>query len=91
MTLKSLTVSAERNLVPALPSGSPGSSNGLVEPVSLSKRPGLSSGRGETPHFSVLVNGVDDPVDAGIVSDDLVGRIDENNLVVFVGRVLKNK
>jgi hypothetical protein len=96
VTLKSttkehLTVSAERNLVPALPGGGSGSSNGLVEPVSLSKRSGLSSSRGETPHFSVLVDGVDDPVNAGIISDDLVGRIDKNDLVVFVGGILINK
>jgi hypothetical protein len=36
----------------------------------------------------VLVNWLDDPVDAGITTDGLVLRIDENDLKVLVGRVL---
>jgi hypothetical protein len=34
------------------------------------------------------VNGVDDPVDAGILADGLVLRINEDDLEVLVGRVL---
>jgi len=59
--------------------------------VTLSKRPGLPASRGETPHFPVLVDGVDDPVDTGIVPDHLVRRIHEDDLVVFVGGVLKER
>ena len=36
----------------------------------------------------MLVNGVDDPVDAGVTSDSLVLRIDENNFIILVRRVL---
>jgi len=36
----------------------------------------------------VLVDGVDDPVDAGVVADGFMGRIDKDNLVVFEGRIL---
>jgi hypothetical protein len=35
-----------------------------------------------------LVNGLDDPVDAGITTDGLVLRIDEDDFEVLVGRIL---
>jgi hypothetical protein len=35
-----------------------------------------------------LVNGVDDPVDAGILADGLVLRVNEDDLEVLVGGVL---
>jgi hypothetical protein len=34
------------------------------------------------------VNGLDDPVDAGITTDGLVLRIDEDDFEVLVGRIL---
>lgn len=34
------------------------------------------------------MDGVDDPVDAGIAADSLVVGIDKDNLVILVGRVL---
>ena len=37
---------------------------------------------------SYLVDRVDDPVDAGIATDSLVLRVDKDNLIVLVGRVL---
>jgi len=36
----------------------------------------------------VLVDGVDDPVDASIAANGLVLRVDKNDFVVLVGRVL---
>ena len=38
----------------------------------------------------MLVDGVADPVDLGVVSDGLVGGIDEDDFVVFIGGVLSN-
>jgi len=38
----------------------------------------------------VLVDGVADPVDLGVISDGLVGGIDEDDFVVFIGGVLGN-
>jgi hypothetical protein len=35
-----------------------------------------------------LVNRIDDPVDAGILADSLVLGVDEDDLVVLVGRIL---
>ena len=59
--------------------------------MSLSDGPGLLASGGEAPHLPVLVDGVDDPVDTGIVPDHLVRRIHEDDLVVFVGGVLKER
>jgi hypothetical protein len=48
----------------------------------------LLAGGGETAGLAVLVDGVDDPVDAGVAADGLVLGVDEDDLVVLVGRVL---
>jgi len=54
----------------------------LVETTRL-----LASG-GEAAHLAVLVHGLDDPVDAGVLADGLVLGVDEDDLEVLVGRVL---
>ena len=61
---------------------------GLVVAVALVETTGLLAGGGETAGLAVLVDGVDDPVDAGILADGLVLGVDEDHLVVLVGRVL---
>jgi len=48
----------------------------------------LLAGRRKATRFAVLVNWVNDPVDTRILSDDLVLRIDEDNLKVLVCAVL---
>jgi len=54
----------------------------------LPESAGLTSGGGESAHLAVLVNGVDDPVDPGVVADLGVGRVSEDDLVVLHGGVL---
>ena len=45
--------------------------------------------RGSQPtHLAMLVDWVDDPVDACVAADGLVLRVDEDDLVVLVGAVL---
>lgn len=44
--------------------------------------------RGEATQLAVLVRGVDDPVDAGVAADGLVGGVHQDHLVVLVGGVL---
>lgn len=44
----------------------------MVEPVSLGDTPVLLSLGGKTTSFTVLVNWVGNPVDAGITTDSLV-------------------
>ena len=61
---------------------------GLVVAVALVEAAGLLAGGGETAGLAVLVDGVDDPVDAGVLADGLVLGVDEDDLVVLVGGVL---
>ena len=63
-------------------------SSRLVVSVTLAQTTRLLASSGETSRFAVLVDGVDDPVDASIAADGLVLRVNENNLEVLVGRVL---
>lgn len=61
---------------------------GLVVAVALVETARLLAGSGETAGLAVLVDGVDDPVDAGVAADGLVLGVDEDDLEVLVGRVL---
>lgn len=54
----------------------------------MSQSSGLLSSGGETTVLSVLVNRVTDPVDAGVLTDGSVERIDKDDFVILVGRVL---
>ena len=64
------------------------SSSCLVVSVTLAQTTRLLASCGETTRFTVLVDRVDDPVDAGVATDSLVLGINENDLEVFVGGVL---
>jgi hypothetical protein len=68
--------------------GLPPASGGVVVLVSTAKTTALLAGGGKSTALAVLVDGLDDPVDAGITADGLVLGVDENDLVVLVGRVL---
>ena len=61
---------------------------GLVVAVALVDTTRLLADGGETASLAVLVDGVADPVDAGILADGLVLGVDKDDLVVLVGRVL---
>lgn len=61
---------------------------GVVVLVATAETTRLLAGGGEAAGLAVLVDGVDDPVDAGVVADGLVLGVDEDDLVVLVGRVL---
>jgi len=60
----------------------------MVVPSTLSDTPVLLSSRSKTTGLTTLVNGVADPVDAGITTDGLVVRVDEDHLVVLVDTIL---
>lgn len=61
---------------------------GLGVAVALVETTGLLAGSSETAGLAVLVDGVDDPVDAGVDADGLVLGVNEDDLVVLVGGVL---
>ena len=60
----------------------------LVEAVALANTAALLAGRSKTTGLTVLVNGVGDPVDAGIAADGLVVGVDTDDLEVLVHTVL---
>jgi len=68
--------------------GLPPAGSGVVVLVSTAETTALLAGGGETTALAVLVDGLDDPVDARIAADGLVLGVDEDDLVVLVGRVL---
>jgi len=63
-------------------------SGGLVVSVTLAQTTGLLASCGKSTGFTVLVDGVDDPVDTSIAADGLVLRVDEDDLEVLVCGVL---
>lgn len=87
-----LSVASEGESVSSLPGSSPGATNALVgEVTSLEHTTVVATSGGETTELTVLVSGVADPVDLGIVSDGIVRRIDKNDLVVLVGGILRTR
>ena len=84
-----LTVTLEPHHVAVHPGSSVRTSLDSVGAVSLlAKTTSLASSRRETTHFAMLVNRVTDPVNAGIVADLLVRRIDQNDFVVLHSCIL---
>jgi hypothetical protein len=82
-----LPVAPQRQRVLALP-GVPAAGAGVVVAVTLVETTALLARGGEAAHLAVLVDGVDDPVDAGVAADGLVHGVDQDDLVVLVGAVL---
>ena len=72
----------------SLPDGVLGRS-AVVEAVSLrGERPVLLAGGGEPAELAVLHGALADPVDVRVVADRVVERVDQDDLVVLVSRVL---
>ena len=87
-----LSVASEGESVSSLPGSSPGATNALVgEVTSLEHTTVVATSGGETTELTVLVSGVADPVERGVVSDGIVRRIDKNDLVVLVGGILRTR
>ena len=79
-----MTITPKRQGIVFLPRLSP-SSRGVVVAVTLSETSALLASGCETSALAVLVHGLDDPVNAGVLADDFVLRVDEDDLEVFVG------
>ena len=61
---------------------------GVVEFVSLVDTPGFLTGGSQASSFTMLMDGIADPVVPSISSDSLVLRINQYNFEVLVSRVL---
>ena len=84
-----LAVSAHGLGVASLPGSSVGTTDGVVGSVALDAQTSvLLAGGSKTTSFSVLVNRRNNPIDAGVVSNGNVVRINQNNFVVLVGGIL---
>lgn len=89
-------IRGERTPLPVAPQGEgvvaePGLSaagGGLVVAVTLVETTRALASGSKATSLAVLVDGVDDPVDAGVDADGLVLGVDKDDLVVLVGRVL---
>ncbi len=86
-----LAVAAHGLGVATLPGGLAAATDEVVGTVSLdAESTGLASSGGETTSLSVFVSRLDNPVDAGIIADANVVRIDGDDLEVFKGGVFVN-
>lgn len=79
-----MSVSPEGQGVLAFP-GLSAAGLGVVVLVALVDTSALLAGGGEATAFAVLVDWLDDPVDARIAADGLVLGVDEDDLEVLVG------
>lgn len=83
------TVASKGECIVPLPSRPPGRS-GLVVRVPLpSETSVFLSGRSESTELPVLVNRFANPIDPWVITDCIVGRINQDNLKVFVCRILE--
>ncbi len=71
------------------PGSTVGTSDSSIGTVSLlAETPRLASSGSKSTAFAVLVDRIDDPVDARVVADLCVGWVDKNDFVVLVDGVL---
>ena len=66
----------------------PPSGSGVIVAMALPETSALLASGGEASALAMLVHRLDDPVDTGVLADDLVLRVDEDDFEVLVGRVL---
>jgi hypothetical protein len=88
--LSCLSESSKRQGVSSQPGGSVRRSDLGFSMALNSQTSSLLTSGGQTSQFSVLVDGTADPVDLGVVSDGLVGGVDEDDFVVFISGILSN-
>ena len=85
-----LTIATEREGVVALPGSTTRRTDRVSAVALVFQATGLLASSSETAHFTVLVYGSDDPVDAGIVANLLMSGVDQNDFIVLVCGVLSN-
>src|SRR5580700_1676639 len=83
-----LTIALERQRVVLEPVAAATASFCLVVGMPLANAAVLPANRCQAARFAMLVHCLGYPVDARVAADDLVVRIDENHLVVFVRGIL---
>ena len=82
-----LPVAPERQSVMTLP-GLSATSTGLVVAVALVETARALASGSEATGLAVLVDWINNPIDARILTDCLVLRIDQDDLIILIGRIL---
>merc|ERR1711871_19034 len=86
----SLAVALEREDHVALPGGALRRPQLARAVVARAQAAPLPASRREATKLAVLVHVVAQPVDAGVLADDLVVDVDHDDLIVFVDGVLRD-
>ena len=89
LLVKHLTVTLQAHHVAIQPSRTVRTSLDSIGSVALlAQATALSTSRGETTHFTVLVNRITDPVNTRVVANLLVRGINKDDLVVLLCGIL---
>ena len=84
------TVTAEREGSTALDDSTAGRADASSEVALDAETTGLLTSRSHAAELTVLVDGVNNPVDAGVTADSSVGGINHDNLEVLEGSILSS-
>ena len=85
-----MAVAAERHGVATLPGLAARATNVLVVTMTFAETAVLATSGGEATQLAVLVHRVDDPVDARVATNSLVGGVNHDDLKKLVRGVLTN-
>merc|ERR1719473_2231657 len=83
-----LTVAAQGDPVVLAPNSAAGGRVLGEAPATVEETTGLAASTGEATGLPPLVHGVDDPVDAGVLTDGLARGVYEDDLVVLEQGIL---
>ncbi len=85
-----LTVAGKRDLDAAAGDGTAGGAEAGREVATDKETTGLAAGSGGALELTVLVDGVNNPVDAGVLADGSVAGVNHDNLEELVGGILSS-
>lgn len=87
-TIPKSTITTQGESVVPLPGRSARRPGFVVQVSFSSKSPILLSGGCKSSELPVLVHWIADPVDSWVIANCIMGDVDQNHLIVFVGRIL---
>jgi hypothetical protein len=87
-TTSHLTITLETLSVPPEPRSTSTTSLNTIGTSTLAQTASLSTRAGKTSALAMLVHGVHNPVNTGVVADLLVRRIYQNNFIILHGGIL---
>lgn len=85
---KVLSIAFKRKLLITLPSATFGRASLIIVMSLAAKAAILAPSRRDAAHFAMFVHRIADPVDARVIPYDFMHRIDHDNFIVLVNRIL---